>query len=111
MSRSIDHCAVVLGGLELPQGDIDGNTTLTLGLELVKHPSILERPLVHLSSFLLEPLDHTLVDTTELVDQVTGGGRLTRIDVADDHDANVNLFLTHSDSLGNKPKKGKAKAL
>ena len=30
-----DH---VLGGLELPEGDIDGDTTLTLGLELVKHP-------------------------------------------------------------------------
>ena len=30
-----DH---VLGGLELPEGDIDGDTTLTLGLELVKNP-------------------------------------------------------------------------
>ena len=29
----------VLGGLELPEGDIDGDTTLTLSLELVKHPS------------------------------------------------------------------------
>ena len=31
-----DH---VLGGLELPEGDIDGDTTLTLGLQLVEHPS------------------------------------------------------------------------
>ena len=30
-----DH---VLGGLELPESDIDGDTTLTLGLELVKNP-------------------------------------------------------------------------
>ena len=30
-----DH---VLGGLELPEGDIDGDTTLTLSLELVEHP-------------------------------------------------------------------------
>lgn len=30
-----DH---VLGSLELPEGDINGDTTLTLGLELVEHP-------------------------------------------------------------------------
>ena len=30
-----DH---VLWGLELPESDIDGDTTLTLGLELVKNP-------------------------------------------------------------------------
>ena len=30
-----DH---VLGGLELPEGDIDRDTTLTLSLELVEHP-------------------------------------------------------------------------
>ena len=28
----------LLGSLELPEGDIDGDTTLTLGLELVKNP-------------------------------------------------------------------------
>ncbi len=27
-----------LGGLELPEGDIDRDTTLTLSLELVEHP-------------------------------------------------------------------------
>jgi hypothetical protein len=27
------------GGLELPESDIDGDTTLTLGLEFVEHPS------------------------------------------------------------------------
>ena len=30
-----DH---VLGGLELPKGDVDGDTTLTLSLELVQDP-------------------------------------------------------------------------
>ena len=29
---------IVLGGLELPESDIDGDTTLTLSLELVKNP-------------------------------------------------------------------------
>lgn len=32
------HSNHVLGGLELPEGDIDGDTTLTLGLQLVEHP-------------------------------------------------------------------------
>ena len=40
-------------------------------------------------AYLLELLDGTLVDTTALVDQVTGGGRLTRVDVSDDDDVNL----------------------
>lgn len=42
---------------------------------------------------LLELLDGTLVDTTALVDQVTGGGRLAGIDVADNDDVDVQLVL------------------
>jgi hypothetical protein len=45
------------------------------------------------STCLLELLDGTLVDTTALVDQVTGGGRLAGIDVADNDDVDVNLVL------------------
>ena len=44
-------------------------------------------------SYLLELLDGTLVDTAALVDQVTGGGRLTGIDVADDDEVDVSLLL------------------
>jgi len=43
---------LVPGGLELPEGDIDGDTTLTLGLELVKNPGILEGTLAEFSGFL-----------------------------------------------------------
>lgn len=46
-----------------------------------------------LLTFLLELLDGTLVDTSALVDQVTGGGRLAGVDVADDHDVDVSLVL------------------
>jgi hypothetical protein len=46
--------------------------------------TILEGALAELSSFLLELLDGTLIDTTALVDQVTSGGRLARVDVSDD---------------------------
>jgi len=45
---------------------------------------------------LLELLDGTLVDTTALVDQVTSGGGLAGIDVADNDDVDVSLLsLTH----------------
>jgi hypothetical protein len=33
---------VVLGGFELPESDIDGDTTFTFGLELIQHPGVLE---------------------------------------------------------------------
>ncbi|KVI09544.1 hypothetical protein Ccrd_012097 [Cynara cardunculus var. scolymus] len=70
MSRSINDSAVVLVSLKLPQGNINGNTTFTLSLKLVQHPGILERTFVHLSSFFLKTLNHTLVNTSKLVDQV-----------------------------------------
>jgi hypothetical protein len=62
---------LILGGLELPESDIDGDTTLTLSLQLVKNPGVLEGTLAELSGLLLELLDGTRVDTTALVDQVT----------------------------------------
>jgi hypothetical protein len=87
---------IVLGSLELPEGNVDGDTTLTLGLELVKNPGVLERTLAELGSFLLELLDGTLVDTTALVDQVAGSGRLAGVDVSNDNDVDVSLvLLTH----------------
>ena len=43
------------------------------------------------SGFLLELLDGTLVDTTALVDQVTSGGGLARVDVANDHKVKMRL--------------------
>ena len=95
VTRGINDGEVVLGGLELPESDIDGDTTLTLGLEVIKNPSVLERGLAELGSLLLVLLDGTLVDTTALVDQVTSGGGLTGIDVTDDDERNVDLFLGH----------------
>jgi hypothetical protein len=76
VSRGINDSERVLGGLELPQSDINGDTTLTLGLQVIQNPSILERTLSEFGGFLLELFDGTLVDTSALVDQVTGGGRL-----------------------------------
>jgi hypothetical protein len=96
MAGGINDSERVLGGLELPEGDIDGDTTLTLGLEVIKNPGVLEGTLTHLGSLLLELLDGTLVNTSALVDQMTSGGRLTSIDVSDDNNRNVNLLLWHT---------------
>ena len=49
----------------------------------------------HLLGFLLELFDGTLVNATALVDQVAGGGRLARVDVTNDDDVDVSLFLAH----------------
>ena len=48
VSRGINDCDVVLGGLKLPQGNVDGDTTLSFSLQLVQHPGILERAFAHL---------------------------------------------------------------
>ena len=45
--------------------------------------------------FLLELLDGTLVDTAAFVDQVSGSGGFTRIDVTNDDNIDVDLFFTH----------------
>jgi len=99
MSRGINDGEVVLRGLELPEGNIDGDTSLTLGLELVEHPGVLERTLSHLLGLLLELLDGSLVNATAFVDQVTSGGRLSGVDVTNNDDVNMSLFFTHSDCV------------
>jgi len=89
---------VELVGLELPEGDIDGDTSFTLGLKLVQNPSVLEGTFTHFMGFLLELLDGSLVDTSALVDEVTGSSGFTGIDVADNDDVNVSLFFSHGGS-------------
>merc|ERR1711865_578717 len=87
VTRGVDDGDHVLGGLELPESDVDRDTTLALSLQLVEDPRVLERTLAELGSLLLELLNGTLVDTTALVDEVAGRGRLAGV--------NVSLFLAH----------------
>ena len=100
MSGGINDGHIVLGGLELPESDVNGDTSLTLGLQLVQNPGILEGSLARFGGLLLELLDGPLVNASALVDQVTGGSRLARVDVADDDNVDVSLFLTHVDQEG-----------
>ena len=52
MAGGVDDGDIVPGGLELPEGNVDGDTALTLGLELVEHPCVLEGALAQLGGFL-----------------------------------------------------------
>jgi len=81
MSGGIDDGEVVLGGFEFPEGDIDGNTSFSLSLELVKNPSVFERSLSHVFGFLLELFDGSLINTSTLVDKMSGGSGLSGVDV------------------------------
>lgn len=72
VAGGIDDGEVVFSGFELPKGDIDGDTSFPLTLELVHDPSVLEGGLASFGSFLLILFDGSLVDTTAFVDEVTG---------------------------------------
>jgi len=95
VAGGVDHGVVELGGLELPEGDVDGDATLALGLEVVEHPGVLERGLAELGGLLLELLDGTLVNAAALVDEVASRGGLAGVDVADHDEVDVDLLLSH----------------
>lgn len=50
VARCVNDGDIVLGGLELPQRDVNGDATLTLGLQLVQHPGVFEGSLPHLTN-------------------------------------------------------------
>jgi hypothetical protein len=79
VSWGVNNSVKVLGGLELPESNVNGDTAFSLGLKFVKHPRILERALSELSSLLLELLNRSLVDTSALVDQVSSCCGLARV--------------------------------
>ncbi len=64
------------------------------------YPCVFEGPLVHLSCLLLELLNDTLVNTSQLVNQVTSGGGLAGVDMSNNHNVQMSLFLTHLVSGG-----------
>jgi hypothetical protein len=96
MAGGVDDGEDSLGGLEFPKGNVDGDTTLALSLQLIENPSVLERSFTGFVSFLLELINSPLVNTTALVDQVTGGGRFARVDVTNDNKVDAILLFSHS---------------
>jgi len=93
MARGIDDGNHVFFCLKLPQGNINGDTTLSLGLELVQNPGVFEGTFSHLLSFLLEFLDGSLVNTSTFVDEMASSGRFSRVDMTNDDNVDVDLFL------------------
>lgn len=92
VSGSINNGEVILSGFEFPEGDIDGDTSFSLSLELVENPSVLERSLTGFRRFLLELFNGSFVDTTALVDQVSGSSGLAGIDVSNNDQVNMGLI-------------------
>ena len=66
----------VLAVLKFPQGDINGDTTLTFSFQFVQDPGIPEGALSHLGNLLLEVFNCSLVDPATFVDQMASCGRL-----------------------------------
>jgi hypothetical protein len=52
VTGGVDDGDIVLRSLELPEGNINRDTTLTLGFELVEHPCVLEGTLAKFGGFL-----------------------------------------------------------
>merc|ERR1712048_799554 len=95
VTRGINNGDRVFVGLEFPQSNIDSDTSFSFGLKLVRNPSIFERTFTGFGGFFLEFFDGSLIDTTAFVDQVTGGGRFTGIDVTDDDNVDMTFFFSH----------------
>jgi len=95
----IDDGDFVVLGFELPESDIDGDTSFTFGLKFVHNPGIFEGTFTFLGSFLFEFGNGTFVNTTALVDQMASSGRFTGIYVTNDNNVDMVLFFvqTHGD--------------
>jgi len=94
---SVDDGDFVNAGLEFPESDIDGDTSFSFGLKLVQDPGVFERTFAHFGGFFLELLDSSLVDTTTFVDQMSGGGRFTGVDVTDNDNVDMHFCLSHDE--------------
>merc|ERR1712228_1086998 len=95
MTWGVDDGDFVDVGLEFPESDIDGDTSFSFSLQLVQNPSVFKRTFSHFGGFFLEFFDGSLVDTTTFVDQMTGGGGFTGIDVTDDNDVDMSFCFSH----------------
>mmetsp|Transcript_2520 Transcript_2520/g.9506 ORF Transcript_2520/g.9506 Transcript_2520/m.9506 type:complete len:484 (+) Transcript_2520:83-1534(+) len=85
--------------LELPQSNIDGDTTLSLSLKFVQNPSVLERSLSHLVCLLLEFLDLTWVNSSAFVDQMSSGGGFSCIYMSNYYQRYVLLVFSHDECV------------
>lgn len=117
MPRSIDDGDGKLLSLKLQQRDVDSNTTLPFGFQLVQNPSELERALAHLKKNKVRGLTRTRfryyeinpdlgcsffkllkgpgVHAAALIEQMASGCRLATIYVADNNNIYMDAVLRH----------------
>ena len=95
VSWGVDDGDVELLGLELVEGDVDGDTSGSLGLEFIEDPGVGEGSLALRLGLLLVLLEGSLVEASALDDEVTSGGGLSGVDVTDDNDVNLSFLIRH----------------
>lgn len=121
MARSINDGHGVFLSVEFQQGNVDGDPSLPLSLQLVQHPGKLEGTLphlwkqkqveaseqvqdsgeskecgpAHLRCSFLKLLQPPLVNPATFVDKVAGGGGLPAVNVTNNDHVNVSLLLCH----------------
>ena len=86
----------VLAGLESPQGEVNGDTTLAFNFQLIQDPGTLEGALAQFSSLPLKFSEGSFVDLTTFVDRMASSGGLAGIYTSSDHSVAVNLLLSLS---------------
>lgn len=75
--------------LELPEANINRNSSFPFILEVVQDPCVLERLLAHLPGLFLVLLELSWVNATALIDHVSCGSALARVHMADDDQINM----------------------
>ena len=88
----INDGEVIFGGFELPERNINGDTSFSFALELVHNPGVFEGRFSEISGFLLILFDGSLIDTTTFVDEMSGGCGFSGVDVTDDDEVDVSLI-------------------
>lgn len=75
-----------------PQGDVDGDTMVTLGFWFIQDTGILERTTSHLNSLFLKLLGGSFLYANTFVDQMANCDGPAQIDMPNDNKADVGLF-------------------
>lgn len=89
MSGGINDGAYVFVSFEFPKGDIDGDTSFSFGFKVVKNPGVFERSFSHFLSFFLKFFNGSLVNSSALVDQVSGRGGFSGVDVSNNDEGDM----------------------
>ncbi|VCX36803.1 unnamed protein product [Gulo gulo] len=95
VSWGINDGHIILAGLKFPQGDINGDITFMFSFQFIQDPGILKGAPAHLSNNLLKIFESSFVDSITFVDQMTSNGRLVQINISNDDNVDMSLFLSH----------------